>query len=122
MLFAICLYTTDIMIHIMKWIVPLSILILFEIVADIYAKEWSLMGGTTRWLTAFGAYALANTFWLFALKNGSGLGRGAILFSVVSAILAAGIGIFLYKEALSKYQLIGIAIGLISLVLLFWEE
>ena len=104
----------------MSWILPLSVLIFFELVADVLAKTWSLSGG---WIMAAGAmisYLLANTFWLFALHNGSGLARGAVIFSVVSAILAAGLGFFLYKEALSPIQIIGIVLGTVSVALIFW--
>ena len=105
----------------MKWLIPLSILVLFELVADILAKSWSLNGS---WILATGAliaYLLGSTFWLFALKNGSGLAKGAIIFSIVSAILAVALGIFFYKEDLTKLQYIGIAVGIFSLVLIFWE-
>jgi len=106
----------------MRWILPLSLLILFELIADVFAKEWSLHGNTIRWVGAIGAYIAANTFWLFALKNGSGLGRGAIIFSVASAILAAGIGLIFYKEQISRVQMFGVALGILSLVLIFWES
>lgn len=105
----------------MKWIIPLSILIIFELIADILAKNWSIKGG---WFLAAGAliaYLLGNTFWLFALKNGSGLAKGAVIFSVVSAILAIILGIVFYKEVLTKYQMIGIALGFFSIVFIFWE-
>ena len=105
----------------MKWILPLSILIFFELVADIFAKNWSIKGG---WLLAAGAlmgYLLGNTFWLFALKNGSGLAKGAIIFSLASAIFAIGLGVFLYKEPISKYQAFGLFLGVVSLIFIFWE-
>jgi drug/metabolite transporter (DMT)-like permease len=105
----------------MKWLFPLSILVLFECLADILAKNWSLKGG---WFFAIGAliaYCIGNTFWLFALKNGSGLGKGAVIFSIASAVLAVALGFFLYKEPVSRLQLIGLILGLVSLVLIFWE-
>lgn len=106
----------------MKWLIPLAVLITFEFIADIFAKEWSLAQHRhILWIGALGSYLLANTFWLFALKNGSGLTRGAIIFSVFSAILAAFIGMLLYHEQLSKIQMLGVVVGIISLVLIFWE-
>lgn len=105
----------------MKWLIPLSILIVFELIADILAKNWSERGG---WILATGAliaYLLGNTFWLFALKNGSGLAKGAVIFSIVSAVLAIGLGIIFYKETMSRTQLIGVLLGLISLIFIFWE-
>ncbi|KKU50062.1 MAG: hypothetical protein A3F53_01510 [Candidatus Zambryskibacteria bacterium RIFCSPHIGHO2_12_FULL_48_10] len=103
------------------WILPLSILILFELVADILAKNWSIKGGWFLASSALVAYLLANTFWLFALRNGSGLGRGAIIFSLASAIIAILLGVFLYQEKVSSPQLAGMFLGLVSLVLIFWE-
>lgn len=106
----------------MNWILPLVILIAFEMLADIAAKEWSL--DSRRWWLAGAsllAYLLANTSWLIALRNGSGLARGAVLFSVASAILATAIGILLYHEDLSRTQLLGVLLGIASIVLIFWE-
>jgi drug/metabolite transporter (DMT)-like permease len=104
----------------MTWLVPLSILVFFELVADVLAKNWSIKGG---WFLASGAligYLLGNTFWLFALKNGSGLAKGAIIFSLASAILAIVLGVFLYKEPINKYQTIGLFLGVVSLIFIFW--
>lgn len=106
----------------MNWIFFLSLLIIFEIIADILAKEWSLKTGLLWAVGAIIAYIIANTFWLFALKNGSGLARGAVIFSVATAIFASLIGIVFYKEELNKIQLIGIFFGIISLILIFWNS
>ena len=104
-----------------QWLIPLSILIFFELVADILAKNWSLKGGWLLAATSLLGYLLANTFWLFALKNGSGLGRGAVIFSLASAIIAISLGVFLYHEKVTTHQMIGMVLGLISLMLIFWE-
>lgn len=106
----------------MHWIIPLVILIFFELIADILAKKWSVENYPT--LLAAGAlfaYLLANTSWLYALKQGSGLARGAVVFSVASAILATGIGLLLYREEVSTIQLVGIMVGIIAIGLIFWE-
>lgn len=105
----------------MIWIVPLSLLIIFEVVADIFAKEYSLKGNWYLWTGALLAYVIANVFWLNAIKNGSGLGRGAIIFSVASAIIAVIIGVYFYHENTNKIQLIGMGLGVISIILIFWE-
>lgn len=105
----------------MKWLVPLSILIIFELIADVFAKSWSIKGGSFLAIGALVAYCLGNTFWLFALRNGSGLAKGAVLFSIVSAVLAIALGFFFYKEEINHTQLLGIILGLISLIFIFWE-
>jgi len=104
------------------WLIPLGILILFEAIADILAKEWSLGSRSIFYaVVALIAYMLANTSWLISLRYGSGLARGAIIFSVASAVLASIIGIIFYKESLSIVQIAGIALGVVSITLIFWE-
>jgi len=103
------------------WMLFIALLIVFEAFADILAKEWSLKGHAARWLAAIAAYIVANAFWLYSLKSGAGLSRGAIVFSVASAILAIGIGVVLYKEDVTKLQLAGMFVGIISIALLLWE-
>jgi drug/metabolite transporter (DMT)-like permease len=104
------------------WVIPLVILIFFEAIADIYAKEWSLGERSfTYAILALICYMLANSSWLIALKYGSGLVRGSIIFSLASAFLATSIGLFIYKEQLTFTQGVGVALGLVSLILIFWE-
>jgi uncharacterized membrane protein len=104
------------------WIIPLVVLIFFEAIADIFAKEWSLGNRSFVYaILSLVAYLLANSSWLIALKYGSGLARGAIIFSVASAILASIIGLIFYKEQLTAIQLIGVFIGVISIILIVWE-
>lgn len=104
-----------------KWIIPLSLLIIFEAIADIFAKNWSIHKAAWIAITSLAFYVIANSFWLFALKNGAQLGRGAIIFSVASAIIAIILGIILYKEPVSKLQALGLVLGVVSILLLFWE-
>lgn len=106
----------------MPWLLPISRLIIFEMVADIFAKEWQLHGGTWRWVGALGAYLAANSFWLFALRNGAGLARGGLIFAVSCALMAVVIGLLLYREEINRVQLFGIGLGLVSLCLIFWES
>jgi glucose uptake protein GlcU len=102
--------------------IPLSGLIVFEVIADVFAKEWSLRNFPILFaVLSLLSYLIANTFWLFALKNGSGLARGAVIFSVSTAILATLVGLVFYREQTTTFQLIGMGIGLLSLVFIFWE-
>ncbi len=104
------------------WIIPLAILIFFEAIADIFAKEWSLGNRSIMYAgIALIAYLLANTSWLIALKYGSGLARGAIIFSVASAVLASVIGLVFYREQVTTIQVAGIMLGIASIFLIFWE-
>ncbi len=105
----------------MLWILPISLLIIFEVIADIFSKEYSLKGHWYLWAGALLGYIVANIFWLWGIKSGSGLARGAIIFSVGSAIAAVIVGVFFYDESTNKIQIIGMILGALSLALIFWE-
>ncbi len=103
------------------WLFYLLLLVGFEAIADIFAKEYQLKSGWTRFGISILFYIIANIFWLVALKNGAGLTKGAILFSVSSAILAIIIGLVLYREQLTGMQMVGITLGLVAFTLMVWE-
>ncbi|HEV7423994.1 MAG TPA: EamA family transporter [Candidatus Paceibacterota bacterium] len=105
----------------MFWIFPIVLLIAFEFIADIFSKEYSLKGHWYLWAGALLGYVVANIFWLWSIRTGSGLARGAIIFSVGSAVAATALGFYFYGETVSKIQIAGIILGLLSLILIFWE-
>ena len=105
----------------LPWVLPISFLIFFELIADFFSKEYSLKGGMFFWSLAILGYIIANSFWLYAVRHGSGLARGAIIFSVGSAVTAVVLGVFLFKEHLSITQAIGCLLGLVSLIFIFWN-
>ncbi len=105
----------------MIWLAPFALLITFELIADVLAKEWSLGNRPYWWILAVVAYCIGNMFWLLALKNGSGLARGAVMFSLASEILAICVALYFYHESISTIQAVGIVLGIVSLALLFWE-
>lgn len=104
------------------WIFPLFMLVIFEGVADVLSKEYSLRGGPLYWCLAIAGYIVANSFWLYSIRHGSGLARGAILFSVGSAIIAVLIGALRYQEKIGRVGLIGILVGFVSIILIFWSD
>ena len=100
------------------WKLFLLLLVLFEGIADIFSKEWSLNGHWRWWVCAISAYIIANIFWLVALRKGAGLARGATLFFLASTIIAVLIGIIWYQETLTQKEMFGIVLGTISLILI----
>lgn len=105
----------------MHWLIPLVILVLLEATADIVSKTWQIKGGWYFAAIALLTYLVANAFWLLALKNGAHLSKGAVLFSVMSAVLAVIIGVIFYKENLNTVQTVGLVLGIISIAFIFWE-
>ncbi|MDB4940417.1 MAG: hypothetical protein JWO40_842 [Candidatus Doudnabacteria bacterium] len=104
------------------WMFFVGLLLLFEGVADVFAKEWSLKQSSLLWVLAIGSYVIANTFWLFSLKNGAGLGRGAVIFSIGSEVIAVLLGVIFYKEHLDRVQIAGVVLGTLALVMILWPD
>ena len=102
------------------WIIPLLLLIGFEAVADVFSEEFGLHGRSIWWIAAITGYIIANIFWLYAIRNGSGLARGAVIFSVGSALVAALIGVFFYKEKTGPVAIAGIMLGIVSVGMILW--
>jgi multidrug transporter EmrE-like cation transporter len=104
-----------------RWLIPLILLVVFEACADIIAKYFAITNKMWIGIGALGVYIIANIFWLISLRNGAELATGAVIFSVISQILAILIGVLIYHEQLSLTQGAGIILGLVSLALLVWE-
>jgi len=102
----------------MKWLVPFTFLMIFEIIGNYLA---GLFGSIQNFLLvplALAIYAIANCFWLIALKNGSGLAKGTVYFGVCVVVATALIGFAFYGEQLSMVKLAGLFVGTISLILM----
>lgn len=94
----------------LSWIPFLIGLLIFEITADIGAKEFELTNSRWWYAGALLCYLLGNALRLFAMKHGIGLGRGTILFGVLSTVMTLGIAYGRYKEPVSIVNMIGIGL------------
>lgn len=101
-----------------KWVFFLLLLVAFELIADVLAKQFAISGKAAFAVLALSGFVAANAAWLASLRTGAELGRGAILFSVLSAIGAVGIGLVFYHEKTSPLQLLGLALGIVAVALL----
>lgn len=104
-----------------KWLYFLLLLVAFELVADILAKQFAVSGKYVFAVLAIMGFIAANTAWLVSLRTGAELSRGAVLFSVLSGIGAVVIGLFVYHEKVSPYQIIGLALGIAAIAFLSVE-
>lgn len=105
----------------MAWLF-VSILIIFEILADIFAKEYSIKERALFYTMSIGCYMLANVAWLESMRRGMELSKGGLIFSVGTAITAVVIGKYFYHEEVSRLQMSGMLLGIVSLVLIMWNE
>jgi multidrug transporter EmrE-like cation transporter len=103
------------------WFAFVLILVVFELVADVLAKQFALNGKLVFAVLSILGYVAANIAWIISLRNGGELGKGAILFGVLSGIIAVIIGVLVYREKASTYQFVGMVLGIAAIVFLSME-
>lgn len=104
-----------------RWLYYLLLLVAFELVADILAKQFALNGKFVFAALSILGFIAANIAWLVSLRTGAELSKGAVLFSVLSGIGAVLIGVLVYHEKANPYQLIGLALGIAAIAFLSIE-
>jgi multidrug transporter EmrE-like cation transporter len=89
----------------------------FEILADFLFKKWTLMNN--RLFLAFGilSYLVSTVIWAFSLREES-LSKAIAMFTILSLILIVLMGVFVFNEHLSGWNILGIALGVVSIILI----
>lgn len=105
----------------MSWIIYFVFLVLFETIADVFAKQWEQRKNISLAVAAQAAYLVGNLFWLVALSKGVGLAKGGVLFSVTVAITAIGVGAF-FGEKISGLEAFGMMLAVIGIACLSWTD
>jgi multidrug transporter EmrE-like cation transporter len=103
------------------WVLFLLLLVAFELLADILAKQFAVSGNFIFALLSLLGFLVANGAWLISLRTGAQLGKGAILFAVLSSIGAVLIGSLLYHEEATRAQFVGVVLGSAAIALLSLE-
>jgi multidrug transporter EmrE-like cation transporter len=93
------------------------IVAILEVVGDILFKEWVIHD--KKYLMALGIlfYMAATIFWAFSLKY-QNLSKAIVIFAVLTLIVGVLVGVFIYKEELTTLNIIGILLGLASIILI----
>jgi multidrug transporter EmrE-like cation transporter len=100
------------------WVYFLVLVVLFELLADGLAKHYAMSGKLIFAALAMFGFIATNIAWLTSLRTGAQLGKGAVLFSVLTGIGAVLIGRIVYKEKGNRYQLIGLILGIAAIAFL----
>lgn len=88
-----------------------------EALGDVYFKKWALENKTALLIIGLTIYFAGAVFWALALKH-EYLSKAIAIFTVLNLIVVVLIGVLLFKEDLSFANKIGIALGIISIILI----
>jgi drug/metabolite transporter (DMT)-like permease len=92
----------------------------FGICGDYFIKRASLADRplVTRWfLVGLALYASTAFAWVFVMRHLK-LATIGVIYSVCMILLLTGMGVFLFGEALNRYEVIGIVLALTAILLL----
>jgi multidrug transporter EmrE-like cation transporter len=103
------------------WVTFILILVLFEVIADVLAKQFALNGKLVIAVFSILGYVAANIAWLISLRSGGELSKGAVIFAALSGIAAVVIGLLVYREKVGPYQIVGLVLGIVAIAFLSVE-
>lgn len=94
----------------------LTVGILLEVLGDIFFKKWAIQSKIVMLIIGALLYFTGTIFWAFSLRYET-LSKAGIIFMLANIILIALAGILIFKENLSLINKIGIALGIVSIIL-----
>jgi len=105
----------------MSWIVYLLLFVsgIFVVLGDYFAKLWSVKQNLWIFIFSMIAYTLSSLLFIPVLLRGD-LIITALIWSLVNIIGFTFVGLYIFKEELSVMQMIGVALGIIAMILLTW--
>jgi multidrug transporter EmrE-like cation transporter len=95
----------------------LLLAVVLEVAADILFKKWSIENKGLLLGIGLALYLVGTIFWAMSLKYDF-LSKAVSIFTVLNMILVVIVGLFVFKEDVSTINKIGIALGIISVILI----
>lgn len=88
-----------------------------EVAADVLFKKWAIENKSYLLAVGLVIYMIGTTFWAYSLRYGH-LSKAISIFAVLNLIILVLVGIFFFKEDLLLVNKIGIAFGVLSVILM----
>lgn len=98
----------------------IGIAAVLEAVGDIVLKKWAIDGRYTILLIGLFVYLVATMIWAWSLKYDF-LSRAISTITIINLIIVVLAGVFLFNEDLSITNKIGIALGILSVIMIQWS-
>jgi len=100
-----------------KWpIILIIVAVVFETIADILFKYWTLNLRNIFLWGGFILYFIATIIWAYSLKF-EYLSKAITVFTVFNLIAVVLAGLYIFNEHLSLVNKIGILFGIVSVIL-----
>lgn len=91
--------------------------VLLEAAADIFFKKWASAHGPSLFAVGLVLYTLGTLLWAYSLRFDT-LSRSIVVFAVLNLIVVVLAGVYVFGEHLEPVHVLGILLGIASIVLL----
>lgn len=91
--------------------------VVLEVVGDIYIKKWTIEKQNLLLVLGVVLYFVGSIFWIMCLKY-EYLFRAISIFTILNLIIIVLAGIVIFNEHLTTANKIGVALGILSIILL----
>jgi small multidrug resistance pump len=95
----------------------IAVAVAFEVVGDVFFKRWSIEGKNVLLAVGLLIYFIGTVFWAVSLKY-EYLSKAISVFTVMNLVIVALVGMIYFKEDLSSINKLGIALGVLSVILI----
>ncbi len=95
----------------------LIVAVLLEVAGDLLFRKWGVENRWPIFVLALIVYNIGAVAWGYSLRSIQ-VSSGIIVLGVLNVVLVVIGGVVLFQEKLSTLQTVGIAFGLLSLILL----
>lgn len=97
--------------------VLIALAVLLEVIGDILFKKWSLDNKNILLIAGLLIYFIGTIFWAISLRY-EYLSKAISVFTIINLIAIVLVGVLYFKEDLSLINKIGIALGILSVILI----
>lgn len=95
----------------------IALAVSFEVFGDIFFKKWAIDNKNILLFIGLLIYFAGTIFWAVSLRY-EYLSKAISIFTVINLIVIVLVGVLYFKEDLSLINKVGIALGILSVILI----
>ncbi len=95
----------------------IAVSVVLEVFSDVLFKRWSVDSKNVFLYVGLLIYFVGTIFWAISLKY-EYLSKAISIFTILNLIIVVLVGVLYFKEDLSLINKIGIALGILSVILI----
>ncbi|MEK7073146.1 MAG: SMR family transporter [Patescibacteria group bacterium] len=95
----------------------IALAVVLEVFSDVLFKKWAIDSKNVFLYVGLLIYFVGTIFWAFSLRY-EYLSKAISIFTILNLIIVVLVGVLYFKEDLSLINKVGIALGILSVILI----